>query len=238
MNMLLTLNDAETAAYNAIAEPLRTRITREIKVKSQELTFNLISGFHLIAGFKAEIRAGPMKRDGQLTSIQLIKQEAVKLELILEEKKKKSAIGTNGNGNGTKSVLINQIEDNEANEIDAIRKGGYKGQNYNPNHQGNRSSGNNTNKCTFCHKPGHQVEKCFTKFPALRNQSNQSSSGANDNNQRASNGQRKHCKFCNKDGHTEDKCFALEKAEKKLKAAKSRINEIQEEENSSNQSKN
>ena len=100
-NMLLTLNAEETAAYNAIAEPLRTRITREIKMKSQELTFSLISGFHLIAGFKAEIRAGLMKRDGQLTSIQLIKQEAMKLELILEEKKKKSAIGTNGNGNGT-----------------------------------------------------------------------------------------------------------------------------------------
>ena len=82
------------------------------------------------------------------------------------------------------------------------------------------------------------MEKCFTKFPALINQSNQSSSGSNDNNQRANNGQRKHCKLCNKDGHMEDKCFALEKAEKKLKAAKSRINEIQEEENSSNQSKN
>ena len=68
INMLLTLSAEETAAYNAMAEPLRTRITREIKIKSQELTFNLISGFHLIAGFKAEIRAGLMKRDGQLTS--------------------------------------------------------------------------------------------------------------------------------------------------------------------------
>ena len=83
MNMQLTLSAEETAAYNGIEAALRARITREIKMKSQELTFNLISGFHLIACFKAEIRAGLMKRDGHLTSIQLIKQEAMKLELIL-----------------------------------------------------------------------------------------------------------------------------------------------------------
>ena len=67
--MQLTLNAADTALYTGIEEAARARITREIKLRTQTLTFNLISGFHLIAGFKAEIRAGLMKREGQLTSI-------------------------------------------------------------------------------------------------------------------------------------------------------------------------
>jgi hypothetical protein len=57
------------------------------------LTFNLISGFHLIAGFKAEIRAGLMKTEAQLTTLVLIKDEAIQIKLILKEKKRKSAIG-------------------------------------------------------------------------------------------------------------------------------------------------
>jgi hypothetical protein len=37
-----------------------------------------------------------MKKEGQLTSIAMIKAKAMQLELILEEKKKKSSTGTNG----------------------------------------------------------------------------------------------------------------------------------------------
>jgi hypothetical protein len=44
-----------------------------------------ISGFHLIAGYKAEIRSELMKK-GQLTTLALIKDEAVRIELILEER--------------------------------------------------------------------------------------------------------------------------------------------------------
>ena len=58
-------------------------------MKTQALSLNLISGFHLIAGFKAEIRAGLMKKEGQLTSPANIKNEAVQIELILEENKRK-----------------------------------------------------------------------------------------------------------------------------------------------------
>jgi hypothetical protein len=54
-------------------------ITREIKQKAQALTFNIISGFHLITGFNADIRAGLMKKEGQLTSIAMIKAEAMQL---------------------------------------------------------------------------------------------------------------------------------------------------------------
>jgi hypothetical protein len=56
--MQLQPNAAEPAAYNGIEEALRLRITREIKQKAQALTFNIISGFHLIAGFKA--KSGPV----------------------------------------------------------------------------------------------------------------------------------------------------------------------------------
>jgi hypothetical protein len=96
-NMQLQLNAAENPAYNGIEEALRLRITRDIKQKAQALTFKIFSGFHLIVSFKAEIRAGLMKKEGQLTSIAKIKAEAMQLELILEEKRKKSTIGTNGN---------------------------------------------------------------------------------------------------------------------------------------------
>ena len=48
------------------------------------------------------------------------KNEAVQIELILEKKKWKSAVGTNGtNGKGNKPILINQIQ--EDNQINAIR---------------------------------------------------------------------------------------------------------------------
>jgi hypothetical protein len=69
------------------------RITREIKQKTQALTFNVISGFHLIEGFKAEVTARLMKKECQLTTITMIKTEAMQIDLILEEKKKKSTIG-------------------------------------------------------------------------------------------------------------------------------------------------
>jgi hypothetical protein len=85
-NIQLQLNAAETAAYNGIEEALRIRITREIKQIAQVLTFNIISEFHLFAGFKAEIRAGFMKKEGLLTSIALIKAEAMQIELILEKR--------------------------------------------------------------------------------------------------------------------------------------------------------
>jgi hypothetical protein len=55
----------------------------------QALTFDLISGFNLIVGFKAEIRAGLMKKEGQLTTLALTKAEAMQTELILEKRKKK-----------------------------------------------------------------------------------------------------------------------------------------------------
>jgi hypothetical protein len=91
VNIQLQLTAADTEIYTGIEKAARIRITREIKMKTQALTFNLISGFHLIAGFKAEIRADLMKKEGQLLTLALIKNEAVQIELILEEKMRKSS---------------------------------------------------------------------------------------------------------------------------------------------------
>jgi hypothetical protein len=71
--MHLQINAAEAAAYNKIDEALQIWISRDIKQNTQTLTFSLINGFYFIAGFKAEIRAGLMKTEGQLTTIATIK---------------------------------------------------------------------------------------------------------------------------------------------------------------------
>jgi hypothetical protein len=53
-----------------------------------------------------------MKKEGQFTTLVLIKNEAVQIALILVEKKRKSAVDTNGvNGNGKKPAIINQKHD-------------------------------------------------------------------------------------------------------------------------------
>jgi hypothetical protein len=66
-----------------------------------------------------------MKKEGQLTSIAMIKAEAMQLELILEENKKKSSTGTNGNYNGNtkQTVLINDVEEEEVDDINVVYQG-------------------------------------------------------------------------------------------------------------------
>jgi hypothetical protein len=50
--MQLQLIDADNANCTGIEEAAKIIITREIKMKTQALTFNLTSGFHLMARFK------------------------------------------------------------------------------------------------------------------------------------------------------------------------------------------
>jgi hypothetical protein len=45
-----------------VEDAIWIRIIQEIRQKTQALTFNLISGFYLIVGFKPDIRAGSMKK--------------------------------------------------------------------------------------------------------------------------------------------------------------------------------
>jgi hypothetical protein len=53
---------------------------------------------------KAKITAGLVKKEGQLTSIALIKAEAMQIQLILEERKEKSAVRTKGS-DGNETIL-------------------------------------------------------------------------------------------------------------------------------------
>jgi hypothetical protein len=77
-----------------------------------------------------------MKKEGQLATIAMIKVEAIKIELIQDERKKKYAVGTNRATNDKKNpVLIHQINEDGHDGIEAIRKNGYGCQSYNPNHQ-------------------------------------------------------------------------------------------------------
>jgi hypothetical protein len=41
-------------------------------MRTQDLTFYFFSGFHLISGFKAKIRAGGMKKEGQQIVVRYI----------------------------------------------------------------------------------------------------------------------------------------------------------------------
>jgi hypothetical protein len=71
----------------------------------------------------------------------------------LEEKKRKSNIGTNrANGNGTKPILINQIQADNTKQIEAIRETSYKTQ----QGQQNNARNNGPVKCTHCKKLGHK----------------------------------------------------------------------------------
>jgi hypothetical protein len=67
----------------------------------------------------------------------------MQLELILEEKRKKSTIGTNGNyfWNTKQTALINEVEEEGVEEVNALYQGkinGKMGQSYNPNYQNSK----------------------------------------------------------------------------------------------------
>ena len=90
ITMQLQLSDVATAGYTGMDEAVKNLINKEIKKQAQTLTFNLISGFHLIAGFKADIRAGLMKKQKELINMAMIKKEVMEIEAIIEEGKRKS----------------------------------------------------------------------------------------------------------------------------------------------------
>ncbi len=58
---------------------MKSKNYKREKQKRQALTFTFMSGLHLMAGFKAKIRAGQMKNEQQLTTIALIKAELIEI---------------------------------------------------------------------------------------------------------------------------------------------------------------
>ena len=141
-----------------------------------------------------------MDKQEELTNMALIRKEAIRIEARIEEKKKKNIT----NGNGHKPIIINQINEEEP-DINAI-------QGKNPKNQHK----NEPIKCTFCKKSGHPVERCFTKFPALKPQNYRQ----NNNQTKTS---KQYCQFCEKEGHPTDKCFVMEKTLKRINASNKQI---------------
>jgi hypothetical protein len=78
-------------------------------------------------------------------------------------------------------------------KIEANKGNGYRPQNKNQSQQRQQHQTNQNNgpvKCTHSTKPGDTVEKCFVKFPGLRNQ-NQNDQGENSAHQRQNNAAKK-----------------------------------------------
>ncbi len=90
-----------------------------------------------------------MKKEGKLTTLKLIKSKKFNLFTTLKKERKKSSIGTNDfNLYGSKPVLLNQIEGEDLDNIDAYKGNGHSGQNTNHYQQPNKSGG--PVKCTYC----------------------------------------------------------------------------------------
>ena len=181
-----------------------------------------MAGFHIIAGFKANIRSALMDKEDTLTTLDLIKAEALKIERRLEEKSKTS---TNGDGSSRVNAgQINEITNQEHNEIDAINR-----RNYNSGRQNSSSP-----KCNDCKKVGHIEENCWKK------------NGKPNGNQRASNqplGQQnnaKKCTYCGMKNHTTDKCFKMIANQKRIEKAKtdSKVSKVEQDNDCDHQSKN
>ena len=73
-------------------------------------------------------------------------------------------------------------------------------------------------KCTFCKKQGHPVEKCFSKFPALRPQNQKQN-----NNQGQSGASKKYCRYCEQEGHLTEKCYNMDKTLRRINASDKHI---------------
>ena len=71
-------------------EGLNADLKAEISLKFKRLCtknfFSQMAGFHIIAGFKANMRSALMDKEDTLTTLDLIKAEALKNERRLEEK--------------------------------------------------------------------------------------------------------------------------------------------------------
>ena len=212
----LDLTPQALAAWNGLHADMRAELSLQFKRTTTKKVFSQMAGFHIIAGFKATIRSILMEKEDQLTTLDLIKAEALKIERRLEEKQR-----TSTNGDGSSRVLntnqINHISNptQSEDEIDAIGR-----RNFNTSR--NQNTRGNIPRCSHCNKPGHKVEDCWKKHGKPNN--NASSSTHSDNN--ATN--KKKCTYCGMTNHTTDKCYKLQRDVKNIERAKNdtKINKV------------
>jgi hypothetical protein len=224
---ILNLTDGCTAMWNGLNADLKAELSLEFKKVCTRKVFSQMAGFHIIAGFKANIRSALMDKEDTLTTLDQIKAEALKIERRLEEKAKTS---TNGDGSSRVNAgQINQIETRENNdEIDAINR-----RNFNSGRQ-NSSQNSSSPKCNYCKRTGHTEDNCWKK------------NGKPNGNQSASNqplGQQnnaKKCTYCGMKNHTTEKCFKMIANQKRIEKARtdSKVNKVEQDNDCDHQSKN
>ena len=226
-NQEFVLNDlsAECATmWTGLDAVLKAELSLKFKRLCTRKVFSQMAGFHIIAGFKANIRSALMDKEDQLTTLDLIKAEALKIERRLEEKSKTS---TNGDGSSrVNSGQINEINEQTCNDVEAI----YRGQRQNTPARSTSS----IPKCTYCKKTGHTEENCWQKGKPKENQSASNKPLGQQNNA-------KKCTYCGMKNHATEKCFKMIADQKKIEKAKthSKVNKVEQENNEcEHQSKN
>ena len=220
---ILNLTDGCTAMWNGLNADLKAELSLEFKKVCTKKVFSQMAGFHIIAGFKANIRSALMDKEDTLTTLDLIKAEALKIERRLEEKSKTS---TNGDGSSRVNAgQINEITNQEHDEIDAINR-----RTYNSGRQMSSSP-----KCNYCKKIGHIEENCWKKNGKPNGNQSASSQplGQQQNNA-------KKCTYCGMKNHTTDKCFKMIANQKRIEKARtdSKVNKVEQDNDCDHQSKN
>ena len=200
------------AAFATLNEANRNEYNTAVKRMHENRIFNKWAGFYIISGFKASIRSNLMDRDAQLTTLDLIKEEALKIEIRQEEKKK-----TSTNGDGSTKMLTNNVnmiitQNMMADEVDAINNR-WKNNVYG-------SSSGPKPKCSHCQKPGHHESKCWKKYPSLQPKTNGNKSTNKTTASGSQNKNEKKCRYCGKTNHPTEKCFKLDADEKAIQEAR------------------
>ncbi len=199
------------AMWTGLNAGLRAELALKFKRLCTRKVFSQMAGFHIIAGFKANIRSALMDKEDTLTTLDQIKAEALKIERRLEEKSK-----TSTNGDGSSRVNSGQINEiNNQDEVDAV----YRGQKQ--NYPGKQTS--SIPRCTYCKKIGHIESDCWKKNGKPKG--NQSAS-----NQPLGTNNAKKCTYCGMKNHTTEKCFKMQANQKKIEKAKtdSKINKVEQ----------
>ena len=220
---ILNLTDGCTAMWNGLNADLKAELSLEFKKVCTKKVFSQMAGFHIIAGFKANIRSALMDKEDTLTTLDLIKAEALKIERRLEEKSKTS---TNGDGSSRVNAgQINEITNQTHDEIDAINR-----RNYNSGRQNSSSP-----RCNYCKKVGHTEENCWKKNGKPNGNQSASSQplGQQQNNA-------KKCTYWGMKNHTTEKCFKMIANQKKIEKARtdSKVNKVEQDNDCDHQSKN
>ena len=119
----LAVTAAVADTFAALADQVKTAHNLALKKATAKYRFNQIAGFHMMAGFKASIRASLLEKEAELTTLDAIKIEALKIEQKEMEKNKPSSVfkepTKSSSSNGVHSINENYTPTSQE-EVDAI----------------------------------------------------------------------------------------------------------------------